>query len=73
MSPKLKCRQDSNVAKTEISTELKYHPNEKSPKLKCHKNGKTTKTKILKELKKSPKPKPNQNLNVTKTEKSTKT
>ena len=67
MSPKLKCRQNWNVTKIEMSLEVKCHQNwyvtktEMSPKLKCHQNWNVPKTKILSKLIY------HQNLNVTKT------
>ena len=44
MSPKLKCHQNWNVTKTEMSSKLKYHKNRNITKTKRSKNWNITKT-----------------------------
>ena len=68
MSPKLKCHQNKNVTKTDMSSKLKYYQNwnvtktDMSPRQKCHQNWIVTKTEMSAKLK------CHQNWNVMKTE-----
>ena len=62
MSPKLKCHQNWNDTKTEMSPKLNVTKAEMSIKLKCHRNWNVTRTEML------PKLKCHQNWNVTETE-----
>ena len=61
MSSKLKCYQNWNVTKTDVTKTKKVTKIELSPKLKCHQNWNITKTEM------SPKIKFHQKLMVTKT------
>ena len=63
MSQKLKCHQNANFTKMQMSPVYKWHQNAyapKSPKCRCHQNKNGTQTQM------SPKCKCHQNINVTK-------